>query len=79
MSLDWYQKTTTATRGRWVAVLVITTGDERWGSPAVARGGYCLVKRRYHFHDFVFTLCQLAPEAIARDFTLDRALLPRLQ
>jgi hypothetical protein len=78
-TLGWYQKTKTATRGRWVAVLVITTGDEHWGSPAVARGGYCLVKRRYHFNDFVFSLRQLAPGAIAREFTLDRALLPRLQ
>jgi hypothetical protein len=77
-TLDWYQETKTATRGHWVAVLVITTGDEQWGSPAVARGRYCLLKRRHHFNDFVFSLRQL-PGAIAREFTLDRALLPRLQ
>ena len=60
--------------------LVLTTGDEGWGSPAVARGGIVdSAKRCYHFNDFVFSLRQLAPGAIACEFTLDRALLPRLQ
>jgi hypothetical protein len=72
------QKPKRATRGRWVAVLVFTIGDQRALIPVV-RELLKLPEHRSHLYDFRTTFAVLSLRSNARHLTLDGAFLSRLQ